>query len=168
MTIVGKANDLHVREVLETSLEENLAMIADSVRYLKSKGKGVFFDAEHFFDGFAADRDYALSCLRAANAGVDGLVLCDTNGGTLTPTLLGAIEVVQRGFPTSTSASTATTTPTSPSRTRWRPSRRAYEQVQACINGYGERCGNANMCSVIAGLKLKLGRTWSPTSSWRA
>src|SRR5439155_9593392 len=96
VTVVGKASDVHVREVLATSLEENLAMIADSVRLLKEKGRGVFFDAEHFFDGYASDPDYALACLRAAaNAGADGLVLCDTNGGTLTSDLLRAIEVVQ-------------------------------------------------------------------------
>src|SRR4051794_22987705 len=100
VTIVGTANDLHVREGLGTSLEENLSMLGDSVRYLKSMGTGVFCDAEHFFDGFVLDADYAISCLRATvNSGVDGLVLCDTNGGTLTQDLLRIIEIVQARLP---------------------------------------------------------------------
>jgi 2-isopropylmalate synthase len=158
VTIVGKASDLQVRDVLETSLEENIAMVADSVRYLKTNGKGVFFDAEHFFDGFFADRDYALSCLRAAvNAGVDGLVLCDTNGGTLTSQLLRAIEVVQQSFPgvdlgihCHNDADVAVANSLAAVEI-------GVKQVQACVNGYGERCGNANIISVIAGLKLKQG-----------
>jgi 2-isopropylmalate synthase len=159
VTIVGKAHDLHVREVLETSYEENLSMIGDSVRYLKKRGKGVFLDAEHFFDGFFSDEAYSLACLRAAvNAGVDGLVLCDTNGGTLTSALIETIEVVQRAFPgvqlgihchNDADVAVANTLAAV---------EYGVSQVQACINGYGERCGNANMCSVIAGLKLKLGQ----------
>ena len=159
VTIVGKASDLHVRAVLETSFEENLAMIADSVRLLKREGKGVFFDAEHFFDGFASDRDYALACLAAAaSAGVDGLVLCDTNGGTLTADLLEAIGVVQAAQPgvalgihchNDADVAVANTLAAVTA---------GVSQVQACINGYGERCGNTDMISVIAGLKLKQGR----------
>src|SRR4030042_1619793 len=85
VTIVGKAHDQHVSRILETTAEENLAMIADSVNYLRSKGLRVFFDAEHFFDGFASDRGYALQCLKtAAGAGADCVVLCDTNGGAIT------------------------------------------------------------------------------------
>ena len=100
VTIVGKADDRQVREVIETSSEENLAMIADSVRLLKESGKGVFFDAEHFFDGFSSNSEYSLACLRAAvDAGADGLVLCDTNGGTLTTVLLETLEKVERAFP---------------------------------------------------------------------
>jgi 2-isopropylmalate synthase len=159
VTIVGKAHDLHVREVLSTSYEENLAMIGDSVRYLKSKGKGVFFDAEHFFDGFFSDADYAVACLRAAvDNGVDGLVLCDTNGGTITSKLLETIGRVQHAFPhvdlgihchNDAEVAVANTLAAVEAGVR---------QVQACINGYGERCGNANMGSVIAGLQLKLGK----------
>ena len=158
VTIVGKASDLQVREVLGATLEENLAMLADSVRFLKQKGKGVFYDAEHFFDGFVADPDYALSCLRSTvNAGADGIVLCDTNGGTLTKDLLEIIEVVQSRFPgvhlgihchNDAEVAVANTLAAV---------QYGVQQVQACINGYGERCGNANMCSVIAGLQLKLG-----------
>lgn len=159
VTIVGKANDVHVRAVLETSYEENLAMIADSVRYLKSRGKAVFFDAEHFFDGFVTDPGYSLACLRAAaNAGADGLVLCDTNGGTLTPALVEAIERVQAslglhvplGIHCHNDADVAVANSLAAVNA-------GVVQVQACINGYGERCGNANMCSIIANLKLKMG-----------
>ncbi|MCH8113986.1 MAG: citramalate synthase, partial [Chloroflexi bacterium] len=84
LTLVGKSSEYQVRVVLQTSLEENLAMIADSVRYLKARDRRVFFDAEHFFDGYKLDRDYALQTLRVAlDAGADRIVLCDTNGGTL-------------------------------------------------------------------------------------
>ncbi len=158
VTIVGKANEFQVRSVLETSLEENLAMVADSVRYLRSKGKTVFFDAEHFFDGFYSNADYAVSCLRAAAAaGAEALVLCDTNGGTLTHALLKAIAGVQAALPgvalgihchNDADVAVASTLAAVEA---------GVVQVQACVNGYGERCGNANMCSIIAGLKLKLG-----------
>ena len=159
VTIVGKANDVHVRDVLETSLEENLAMIGDSVRFLKSKGKAVFFDAEHFFDGFSASRDYALTCLRSAvNAGVDSLVLCDTNGGTLTAGLLQAIETVQAALPGVTLGIHCHNDADVAVANSLAALDHGVTQVQACVNGYGERCGNANMGSVIAGLQLKLQR----------
>ncbi len=156
VTIVGKAHDLHVRAVLETSYEENLAMLGDSVRYLKSKGKGVFLDAEHFFDGFFSNQDYALSCLRSAvTNGVDGLVLCDTNGGTLTSKLLETIEIVQHAFPNVPLGIHCHNDADVAVANSLAALEHGVTQVQACINGYGERCGNANMASVIAGLKLK-------------
>jgi 2-isopropylmalate synthase len=159
VTIVGKANDFHVREVLGTSLEENLAMLGDSVRYLKSKGKAVFFDAEHFFDGFALDPEYALACLRATvNNGVDGLVLCDTNGGTLTNDLLQTIEIVQKRLPNVYLSIHCHNDAELAVANSLAAVRAGVHQVQACINGYGERCGNANMISLIAGLKLKMGQ----------
>jgi 2-isopropylmalate synthase len=158
VTIVGKAHDLHVRAVLETTNEENLSMIADSVRFLKTKGKGVFLDAEHFFDGFASDRDYALACLRSAvNAGVDGVVLCDTNGGTLTDELLQNIEQVQKAFPNVPLGIHCHNDAEVAVANSLAAVQAGVQQVQACINGYGERCGNANMISVIAALKLKMG-----------
>ena len=93
VTVVGKNSALQVTRVLETTLEENLSMIADSIRYLREKGLTVFFDAEHFFDGFKTDSDYALRCLTvAAEAGAGCLVLCDTNGGTLPDELMAAVE----------------------------------------------------------------------------
>ena len=158
VTIVGKASDHQVRRVLETSYEENVAMIADSIRYLKAKGKAVFFDAEHFFDGFASDGDYALACLRSAlNAGADGLVLCDTNGGTLPATLLRAIEVVQAAFPSAVLGIHCHNDADVAVANSLAAVQAGVQQVQACVNGYGERCGNANICSIIAALKLKMG-----------
>jgi 2-isopropylmalate synthase len=157
VTLVGKAHDLHVREVLETSLEENLAMIADSVRLMKENGRTVFFDAEHFFDGVYADRDYAVQCLRAAaSGGADCLVLCDTNGGMTTPQIVEAIRAVRDavdaplGIHTHNDAELAVANSLA-------AVGEGVRQVQACVNGYGERCGNANLMSIIPALKLKFG-----------
>src|SRR5574341_448850 len=95
VTIVGKAHDRHVTHVLKTTLEENLAMLADSVRFLKRHGLTVFLDAEHFFDGFESDSAYALQCLKtAAGAGADCVVLCDTNGGTITSRIAEIVRTV--------------------------------------------------------------------------
>lgn len=158
VTLVGKASMYQVREILETSAEENLAMIADTVRYFKELGKTVFFDAEHFFDGFRADPDYSLQCLAtAARAGADALVLCDTNGGMTTRGMLAAIEAAQLrapdvrlGIHCHNDAGLAVAN-----------SMAAVEagiwQVQGCVNGWGERCGNADMLTIIANLKLKMG-----------
>jgi 2-isopropylmalate synthase len=157
VTLVGKTHDLHVRDVLETSLEENLAMIADSVRLMKQHHRTVFFDAEHFFDGFRANGAYALQCLTAAaSAGVDCLVLCDTNGGMMTSELVAALRAVRAavdvplGIHTHNDADLAVANSIA-------AVGEGVRQVQACVNGYGERCGNANLMSVIANLKLKLG-----------
>ncbi|HWO94402.1 MAG TPA: citramalate synthase [Dehalococcoidia bacterium] len=158
VTLVGKAWDRQVEEVLETSLEENLAMIADSIEYLRAEGRTVFFDAEHFFDGFRGNPDYALQCLRtAARAGARVSVLCDTNGGTMPEALVAAIRAAQEATPghalgihVHNDADLAVAN-----------SLIAFEagavQVQGCANGYGERCGNANIFSIIANLKLKMG-----------
>jgi 2-isopropylmalate synthase len=155
--IVGKANDVHVREVLETTAEENLAMIADTVRFLKSSGRTVFFDAEHYFDGYASGPDYALQCLKAAaSAGVDCIALCDTNGGTVTSELVGAVRAARKavavplGIHTHNDASLAVANTLA-------AIEEGCVQVQGCVNGYGERCGNADLLSIIAYLKLKLG-----------
>ena len=157
VTIVGKASASQVRTVLECSLEENLAMVADSIRYLVGRGRRVFFDAEHFFDGHKEEPDYALQVLRAAaDAGAERLVLCDTNGGTLprevaeaTSTAADACDV-PLGIHTHNDTDTAVAAALA-----------ALEagalQVQGTMNGYGERCGNANLASIIANLKLKLG-----------
>ncbi len=157
VTLVGKTSDLHVREVLETSLEENLAMIADSVRYVAENSRTVFFDAEHFFDGFYSDRGYAVGCLKAAaSAGAACLVLCDTNGGMTTQQLVDAIRAVRAevdaplGIHTHNDADLAVANTLA-------AVDEGVVQVQACVNGYGERCGNANLMSIIANLKLKLG-----------
>ncbi len=155
--IVGKASDVHVRDVLETTTEENLAMIADTVRFLKKHGRAVFFDAEHYFDGYASDPQYALQCLKsAASAGVDCLVLCDTNGGSITPKLIEAVRAARKsvdvplGIHTHNDAHLAVANTLA-------AVEEGCVQVQGCVNGYGERCGNADLLSIIANLKLKMG-----------
>jgi 2-isopropylmalate synthase len=157
VTIVGKAWDKQVTRVLETTLEENLSMITDSISYLRAKGLRVFFDAEHFFDGCRDNPEYALQVVvAAAKAGVECVVLCDTNGGTLPQQIVEAIKAVKKassvplGIHTHNDAELAVAN-----------SLVAVEagviQVQGTINGYGERCGNANLCSIIPTLKLKMG-----------
>ena len=157
VTIVGKAYDVHVREVLETTTEENLAMIADTVRYLKEHGRTVFYDAEHFFDGYASDAAYALQCLKAAaSAGVDCIALCDTNGGTIPSKLVEAIRAARAAVdvPLGIHAHNDTNLAVANSLVAVEE---GVVQVQGCVNGYGERCGNADLLSIIANLKLKMG-----------
>jgi 2-isopropylmalate synthase len=157
-TLVGKASVLHVEKVVRVSREENLAMIGESVAFLREAGKRVLLDAEHFFDGFALDPGYALDCLRAgAEAGAERLVLCDTNGGSLPPQIRTALAVVSEAVPgvalgihthddSGCGIANALT---------------AVEcgatQVQGTINGIGERTGNANLVTIIADLQLKMG-----------
>jgi 2-isopropylmalate synthase len=163
VTIVGKAWDKQVTRVLETTLEKNLTMITDSISYLRANGLRVFFDAEHFFDGYKGNPEYALQvAAAAAKAGAECIVLCDTNGGSLPHQIAGAIKavrdcfaslaraVVPLGIHTHNDAELAVANTLA-----------AVEigviQVQGTINGYGERCGNANLCSIIPALKLKMG-----------
>ena len=162
VTIFGKSWLLHVTEVLGASPQENLDMIADSVGFIVDHGREAVYDAEHFFDGYKADRDYALATLRAARqAGARTLVLCDTNGGTLTDELvrilddarvsLGADPVsaaVIWGIHTHNDAELAVANSMAAVAA-------GVRHVQATINGYGERCGNANMVSILANLALK-------------
>ena len=157
VTIVGKASDMHVRDVLETTTEENLAMIADSVRLLKAQGRTVFFDAEHYFDGYEANHDYALQCLKAAaSAGADGVVLCDTNGGTMTSKLVEAVRAARQAVPVTLGIHTHNDANLAVANALIAVEEGAT-QVQGCINGYGDKCGNADLVSVIANLKLKMG-----------
>jgi 2-isopropylmalate synthase len=156
-TIVGKAWDKQVTRVLETTLEENLSMITDSISYLRAKGLKVFFDAEHFFDGYKDNPEYALQVVvAAAKAGAECVVLCDTNGGTLPRHITEAIKAVQKASPVALGIHTHNDAELAVAN-----SLAAVEagviQVQGTINGYGERCGNANLCSIIATLKLKMG-----------
>ncbi len=156
-TIIGKSSELQVTQVLETTLDENLSMIADSIRYLRAKGLTVFFDAEHFFDGFKANSDYSLRCLQvAAEAGAGCLVLCDTNGGTLPGEITVAVEAARKitDVPLGIHAHNDSELAIANTLVAIQA---GVSQVQGTINGYGERCGNANLCSIIPVLKLKLG-----------
>ena len=157
VTIVGKSWDLHVTQLLETSLENNLRIVAESVDFLKSKGLTVFFDAEHFFDGYKANPKYAIQVVEAAaKAGAGCVVLCDTNGGALPSEITTAIKAVQKavsvplGIHVHNDGDLAVANSLVAVQS-------GVAQVQGTINGYGERCGNANLCSIIPALKLKLG-----------
>ncbi|HOM61434.1 MAG TPA: citramalate synthase [Anaerohalosphaeraceae bacterium] len=158
LTIVGKSWDLHVQEVLRCSLEENLRLCSDSVAYLKKHDRKVFFDAEHFFDGFKNNPEYAMKVLQAAaDAGADALVLCETNGGCLPNEVFEITQTVCRtfsgpviGIHTHNDSDCAVANSLAAVQAGAR-------QVQGTINGLGERCGNANLCSIIPNLTLKMG-----------
>jgi 2-isopropylmalate synthase len=156
VTLVGKAWDLHVKEALGISLEKNLEIISDSIAYLKSKKKKVFFDAEHFFDGYKANPDQALATLHhAQQAGADCVILCDTNGGTMPWELREIFTKVtqQIKVPLGIHAHNDAEMAVANSLTAVELGAR---QVQGTINGLGERCGNANLCSIIPNLQIKL------------
>jgi 2-isopropylmalate synthase len=159
VSIFGKTWDLHVRRALNITEEENLLLISETVRYLKDHGKEVVYDAEHFFDGYNANPDYAMRTLEAAReSGADVLCLCDTNGGTITGHLVEIVGEVRRRFDGVIGIHTHNDSDLAVAN-----SVAAVEagvtHVQGCMNGYGERCGNANLASVIANLELKLGHT---------
>jgi len=157
VTIVGKTSEQQVTQVLETTLDENLAMVSDTVRYLKSKGLIVFYDAEHFFDGFKFNAEYALLVLKAAaEAGSDCLILCDTNGGSLPADVVCAVEAVKKITDVSLGIHVHNDGDLAVANTLAAVSA-GVTQIQGTINGYGERCGNANLCSIIPDLKLKMG-----------
>jgi 2-isopropylmalate synthase len=159
VTVVGKTWDLHVEKVLRVDREENLRMIWESVEFLRRQGKRVFYDAEHFFDAFAAHPDYALGCLRAAvEAGAEAVCLCDTNGAAL-PTQVGEVidtvvaalgGVCRVGIHTHNDGGCAVANALI-------ALEHGADSVQGTINGYGERCGNADLCAIIPALKLKMG-----------
>ena len=155
VTIVGKTWDLHVREVLGVSLDENLRMIADSVAFCAASVPEVVYDAEHLFDGFKHNPDYALRTLRAAaDAGAAWIVLCDTNGGSLPEEIAEAVQQVAHeiavplGIHTHNDGELAVANSLA-------AIRHGARQVQGTINGLGERCGNADLCSIIANLAIK-------------
>lgn len=159
VTIYGKAWKLHVTDVLGTSVKENLAMISDTVGYLKDNGREVLFDAEHFFDGFKDDPDFAMAAIKAAAAaGADTVVLCDTNGGCLSDEIYNmTLEVVKAlkvpvGIHVHNDMGLAVAN-------TLEAVRAGAVHVQGTINGFGERCGNANLCSIIPSLQLKMGKT---------
>jgi len=165
ITIFGKSWLYHVREVLRVTPDENLAMIADTVRFLKKQGREVIYDAEHFFDGYKADSQYALNTLTAAaEAGADRLALCDTNGGSL-PAEIGEITRavhsifdIPLGIHTHNDAGFGVANAIA-------AVQNGATQVQGTINGYGERAGNCNLITVIPNLQLKMGfRVVSPSA----
>ena len=157
VTLFGKSWDFHVHDALKTTLEENLAMIRDSIEYLKSMGREVFFDAEHFFDGYKANPEYALATIdAAAKGGADVIVLCDTNGGLMPWELSAILSAVKEkvktplGIHVHDDAGMATAN-------SLLAVREGITQIHGTINGYGERCGNANLCTIIPNLQLKMG-----------
>ncbi|MFN3483864.1 MAG: citramalate synthase, partial [Planctomycetota bacterium] len=161
-TIFGKTWDFQVFEVLNASLEENLAMISDSIAFLKPRFEEVIYDAEHFFDGFKGNREYALRTLRTAEeAGASCLVLCDTNGGALPHEVAEIVREVRRhvrtplGIHVHNDGECAVANSLA-------AVLEGVDHVQGTINGYGERCGNANLCSIIPNLMLKLGLSCLP------
>ncbi|UCH12770.1 MAG: citramalate synthase [Candidatus Omnitrophota bacterium] len=157
ITIFGKSSVLHVRDILRTSNEENLKMIYDTVKYLKSKGKTVFFDAEHFFDGYFGNPSYALKTLIAAqDAGSDTIILCDTNGGTLTHDLSRVISEIKPNISVPLGIHAHNDNALAVANSLAAVSL-GCQHVQGTINGYGERCGNADLCAIIANLKIKMG-----------
>ncbi len=158
VTVFGKAWRLHVTDVLRTTTKENAAMIADTVSYLKDRGRRVFFDAEHFFDGYKDDPGLAMGALAAAiGAGCDAVVLCDTNGGSLpvevreiTREVIKAVRVPVAIHAHNDGGMAVANTVEAV--------QAGAVQVQGTVNGYGERCGNANLCTLVPTLVLKMGR----------
>ncbi|MGB7709854.1 MAG: citramalate synthase [Microcoleus sp.] len=181
VTVFGKSWDFHVIEGLKTTKQENLAMIRDTIEYLRSQGRRVIYDAEHWFDGYKHNRDYAIKTLKvAADAGAEWLVLCDTNGGTLPHEVSQVVRDVAGTMETWDISESEIHPPQPPLIKGGRNSQiqlgihthndsgvavanalaavqEGVKMVQGTINGYGERCGNANLCSLIPNFQLKLG-----------
>jgi 2-isopropylmalate synthase len=157
ITIFGKTWVLHVRDVLKTASEENLDMISSSIEYLKKRGREVIYDAEHFFDGYKEDPQYALRTLEVAqNSGASCLVLCDTNGGTLPYEIAEIISRVREQVTVPLGIHTHNDSGVAVANTVMAV-RMGITHVQGTINGYGERCGNADLCSIIPIVSLKMG-----------
>lgn len=164
IAIVGKTWDLHVGDVLKISLDENLNMIRDSINFLTGKGLTVFYDAEHFFDAYESNKEYSLKCLvTAQNAGAKAICLCDTNGGTLVSKVSEIVKEVRThikvmlGIHCHNDAGLAVANTLAAVEA-------GADMVQGTINGYGERCGNADLIPIIANLKLKMGINCLPSS----
>lgn len=157
VTIVGKTWDFHVTDVLGTTLDENVNMIADSVKHCKSQGREVFYDAEHFFDGYRANPEYALRTLQAAAAaGANCVILCDTNGGTMPERVAEVVQAVKRALTCEVGIHCHNDCELAVANTL-AAVRAGATQTQGTMNGIGERCGNVDLISVIANLALKYG-----------
>lgn len=158
VTVVGKSWTLHVTDVLQTTLEENLRIIRESLAYLKARGREVIYDAEHFFDGYRADAGYALATLRAAwQGGADSITLCDTNGGSLPWQIEEIVRAARAQFPDKSFGIHTHDDGGCGVANALAAVRAGCNLVQGTVNGYGERCGNANLCTLIPNLELKLG-----------
>ena len=164
VTLVAKSHDRHVTEALRTTLEENLAMVRDTVTYLREEGQRVFVDLEHFFDGYRANRDYALEVVRAAgDAGAEVVILCDTNGGMLPHWVTEIVtDVATTGVRLGIHAHNDTGCAVANSMAAVQA---GVTHVQGCVNGYGERTGNADLITCVANLELKLGMPVLPEGS---
>ena len=157
-TIFGKTWNMHVTEVLRTTLEENLRMVEESVAFLSRNERRVIYDAEHFFDGYKADSGYALETLRAAErGGAETLALCDTNGGSMPWEVEKIVKEVREALPETRIGIHAHNDGDCGVANSVTAIRAGARHVQGTINGYGERCGNANLCAIIPDLELKLG-----------
>jgi 2-isopropylmalate synthase len=158
IALVGKTWDLHLEKVVRVSREENLRLIADSVAFLVARGKEVIYDAEHFFDGYASDREYALRCVRAAaEAGAANVTLCDTNGATLPAAVAAATRDVVEALGSSCEVGIHTHNDAECAVANTLAAVEAGARlVQGTVNGYGERCGNANLVAIVPSLQLKL------------
>jgi 2-isopropylmalate synthase len=158
-TIFGKSSRLHVKEVLRVGAEENVCMIGDTVGYLTRSGRRVIYDAEHFFDGYRDDPEFALETLRAAaEAGAETIVLCDTNGGSMPWDVEAVVRTVVKMIPCKIGIHSHDDAGCGVANAL-AAVRAGATQVQGTVNGYGERCGNANLCSIVPALKLKMGLT---------
>jgi 2-isopropylmalate synthase len=167
VTLVAKSHDRHVELALRTTLEENLAMVRDSVSHLRAEGQRVFLDAEHFFDGYRDNRDYALEVLRTAyDAGAEVVALCDTNGGMLPPWVADVVNDVLETTGVRVGIHCHNDTGCAVANTLAAVDAGATH-VQGTLNGYGERTGNADLVSVVANLELKLGRSVLPDGRLR-
>jgi 2-isopropylmalate synthase len=168
VTIFGKSWDFHVDIALKTTLEENLRMIADTISHLKACGRRAFYDAEHFFDGFRANSEYALDTLNSAvQAGAETIILCDTNGGTLPERIAEVVILVRSRFPNVRLGIHCHNDSELAVANSLAAVDAGVTHVQGVFNGYGERCGNANLCSIIPNLELKMGRRCLPDGKLR-
>jgi len=168
VTIFGKTWDLHVTKALRVSLDENLAMISDSIRFLRKAGREVIYDAEHYFDGYKSNPEYALkTIIAAAEAGADCIVLCDTNGGTLPSEIGSIIDAARKAVDTPLGIHVHNDSGVAVANSLLAVEH-GVVHIQGTINGYGERAGNADLIPIIAGLELKMNRRCLPESSLRS
>ncbi len=168
VTIFGKSWEVHVRDALHTTLERNLELIRDSLAYLRPHVATLFYDAEHFFDGFKDNPEYALATLqKALEGGAECLILCDTNGGNLPATIQSAMQVVTERFPEAALGIHVHNDADMAVANSLAAVEAGARQVQGTINGVGERCGNANLCSIVPNLSLKMNVDCLPPENLR-